>query len=284
MTDANEFKVQLEDVVKKIKDLPTLPEVAMEMLQNLDDEESSLDMVTEKIALDQSVTAKLLRLANSSYYGNNSKVVTLQQATAMLGVKNVKNLIRTTALSNKFPTEKCPAFDFKAFWRHSVATAICAELISRALHMKHDFAFTAGLLHDIGKLVLVTCYPANYEQVLRYQKEADCLLIEAERHILHIDHVDAGLALATHWNFSEAVCDAIRGHHHPEQENLNVLASVVHVANAIVHALDLAQDENDILPLLSQAAWDTLGLGEADYLSIFRETEMRFDAMDQIVL
>lgn len=284
MTDANAFKVQLEDVVKKIKDLPTLPEVAMEMLQNLDDEESSLDMVTEKIALDQSVTAKLLRLANSSYYGNNSKVVTLQQATAMLGVKNVKNLIRTTALSNKFPTSNCPAFDFKAFWRHSIATAICAELISRALHMKHDFAFTAGLLHDIGKLVLVTCYPANYDQVLRYQRDTDCLPIEAERSILHIDHVDAGLALATHWNFSEAVCDAIRGHHHPEQENLNVLASVVHVANTIVHALDLAQDENEILPLLSQAAWDTLGLGEADYLSIFRETEMRFDAMDQIVL
>jgi len=284
MTDTNEFKLQLEDIVKKIRDLPTLPEVAMEMLQNLDDEESSLDMVTEKIALDQSVTAKLLRLANSSYYGNNSKVVTLQQATAMLGVKNVKNLIRTTALSNKFPAANCPTFDFKAFWRHSVATAICAELISRALHMKHDFAFTAGLLHDIGKLVLVTCYPVNYEQVLRYQKETDCLLIEAEKHVLHVDHVDAGLALATHWNFSEAVCDAIRGHHHPEQENLNVLATVVHVANAIVHSLDLAQDENDILPLLSQAAWDTLGLGEADYLSIFRETEMRFDAMDQIVL
>lgn len=284
MTDTNEFKVQLEDMVKRIKDLPTLPEVAMEMLQNLDDEESSLDMVTEKIALDHSVTAKLLRLANSSYYGNNSKVVTLQQATAMLGVKNVKNLIRMTALSNKFPTASCPAFDFKAFWRHSVATAICAELISRALHMKHDFAFTAGLLHDIGKLVLVTAYPANYDQVLRHQKNADCLLIEAERSILHIDHVDAGVALATHWNFSEAVCDAIRGHHHPEQENLNVLASVVHVANAIVHALDLAHDENDMLPLLSQAAWDTLGLGEADYLSIFRETEMRFDAMDQIVL
>ncbi|MBI1770939.1 MAG: HDOD domain-containing protein [Burkholderiales bacterium] len=284
MTDTNEFKVQLEDIVKKIKDLPTLPEVAMEMLQNLDDEESSLDMVTEKIALDQSVTAKLLRLANSSYYGNNSKVVTLQQATAMLGVKNVKNLIRMTTLSNKFPTANCPAFDFKAFWRHSVATAICAELISRALHMKHDFAFTAGLLHDIGKLVLVTSYPANYDQVLRYQHNADCLLIEAERSILHVDHVDAGLALATHWNFSEAVSDAIRGHHHPELENLNVLASVVHVANAIVHALDLAHDENDMLPLLSQAAWDTLGLGEADYLSIFRETEMRFDAMNQIVL
>ena len=284
MNDTVGYKVQLEDMVKKIRDLPTLPEVAMEMLQNLEDEDSSLDMVTEKIAMDHSVTAKLLKLANSSYYGNNSKVTTLQQATAMLGVKNVKNLIRTTVLSNKFPTAHCPSFNFKAFWRHSVATAVCAELISRALHMKHDFAFTAGLLHDIGRLVLVTCYPENYEQVLRYQAEQDCQLLDAERAILHIDHIEAGLALASHWNFSEAVCDAIRGHLHPEQENLHVLASVIHIANAIVRALDLSQEENDMLPLLSQAAWDTLGLGEADYMSIFHETEMRFDALNQIVL
>ncbi|MBC3908727.1 HDOD domain-containing protein [Undibacterium umbellatum] len=284
MTDNAEFKIHLDDMVKKIKDLPTLPEVAMEMLQNLEDEESSLDMVTEKIAMDHSITAKLLRLANSSYYGNNSKVVTLQQATAMLGIKNVKNLIRVTTLANKFPTANCPGFNFKAFWRHSIATAVCAEQISRTLHMKHDFAFTAGLLHDLGRLVLVTCYPANYDEVLRYQAYTDADLLVAERSIMHIDHVDAGLALATHWNFSEAVCDAIRGHHHPEQENLHVLASVVHIANAIVHALDLSHDENDRLPLLSQSAWDTLGLGEADYLSIFHETEMRFDALDQIVL
>lgn len=150
--------------------------------------------------------------------------------------------------------------------------------------MKHDFAFTAGLLHDIGKLVLVTIYPENYNQVLLYQANADCQPLEAERTIMHIDHVEAGLALATYWNFAEAVCDAIRGHHNPELEGLHSLASVVHVANGIVHALDLSREENDMLPLLSQAAWDTLGLGEADYYSIFRETEMRFDALDQIVL
>ncbi|MCH8622986.1 HDOD domain-containing protein [Undibacterium sp. TS12] len=284
MNDTTGFKIHLEDVIKKVKDLPTLPEVAIEMLQNLDDENSSLDMVTDKIAMDHSVTAKILRLANSSYFGNNSKVVTLQQATALLGVKNVKNLIRLTSLSNKFPTANCPAFNFKAFWRHSIATAVCAEMISRALHMKHDFAFTAGLLHDIGKLVLVTIYPENYNQVLLYQANADCQPLEAERTIMHIDHVEAGLALATYWNFAEAVCDAIRGHHNPELEGLHSLASVVHVANGIVHALDLSREENDMLPLLSQAAWDTLGLGEADYYSIFRETEMRFDALDQIVL
>ena len=284
MTTMTEMKIPLEEIVKQIRDLPTLPAVAQEMLNDLDNDECSLDTITEKIAMDQSIAAKVLRLANSSHYGNNSKVVTLQQATAMLGVKSIKNVIRMSILSKSFPASRCPEFDFRGFWRHSIATAICGELISRALHMKHDFAFTAGLLHDIGRLVLVNCYPQQYSEVYRYQLRTDCALIEAERAVLHLDHVDAGVALANQWHFSEAVCDAIRGHHNPELEGINPLASVIHVANAIVHALDLGKQENEQLPLLSNVAWDTLALSETEYLAIFRETEMRFEALDQIVL
>ncbi|MBI3284553.1 MAG: HDOD domain-containing protein [Burkholderiales bacterium] len=280
---ASEHLVRLDDVVKHIRDLPTLPAIAQEMLNNLDDEDSSMDSITEKIAMDISLTAKILRLANSTYYGANSRVVTLQQATAMLGMKNVKNLIRMTILTNNFPASGCPAFDFPGFWRHSIATAVCAELISRALHMKHDFAFTAGLLHDIGRLVLVTCFPQEYSEVLAYRKLNDCHLLDAERAVMQVDHVAAGLALATQWHFSDAVCDTIRGHHQPETEGLNSLASVVHVANSIVHALDLSGEEDDLAPLLSQLAWDTLGLSESEYLAIFRETEMRFAALNDIV-
>lgn len=276
-------QVPLENVIKQIKDLPTLPELARHMLCNLDDEESSLDSICEKVAQDQSLAAKTIKLANSSLYGANSKVVTLQQAVAMLGVKNVKNLIRMTSLANSFPVSRCRGFDFKAFWRHSVATAICAELISRTLHMKHDFAFTAGLLHDIGRLVLVTRFPKEYEKVLACQAQRDCHLIDAEHAILGIDHVATGLILAVHWQFSDAIQDAIRGHHEPDDKELNSVAAIVHVADVIVHALDLSQSEKEMLPLLSKIAWDTLALTEEDYLAIFRETELRFEAMDQVL-
>jgi len=90
--------------------------------------------------------------------------------------------------------------------------------------------------------------------------------------------------LAQIWQFSEAVQDAIKGHHHPDVPGINALASVVHVANAIVHALDLAQQENELVPLLSAHAWDTLALNEADYIAIFKETEMRFEALNQIFI
>ena len=275
--------VQLEDVISKIKDLPTLPTVAQEMISNLENENTSLDAICEKVSMDQSLTAKTLRLANSSYYGANSKVVTLQQAIALLGMENVKKLILMTSMANSFPTSRCRNFDPKAFWRHSIATAICAELISRTLKMKHDFAFTAGLLHDIGRLVLVTRFPKEYEQVIAYRDQQDCYLLDAERAVMGIDHMSVGLVLAMQWEFSDAIQDAISGHHEPDSKELNSVAAIVHVANSIVHALDLSETEHDLVPLLSQHAWDALHLSEADYIAIFRETELRFEAINQVV-
>jgi putative nucleotidyltransferase with HDIG domain len=274
--------VQLDDVIRQIKDLPTLPTVAQEMLSNLDDDDTSLDVICEKVSLDQSLAAKMLKLANSSYYGANSKVVTLQQAVALLGIKNVKELILMTSIESSFPTSNCQNFDADAFWRHSIATAICSELISRTLKMKHDFAFTAGLLHDIGRLVLVTRFPKDYQQVLAHCEQNDCSLLDAERAVMGIDHVVVGWLLAKEWNFSDAIQDAIRGHHQPDEKNLNSIASVIHVANSIVHALDLNKTEHDLVPKISKNAWDSLALSEADYFSIFRETELRFDALSQI--
>ncbi len=276
-------QISLEEVINRLNDLPSLSEVAREILNDLNNDDISMDVMVEKVALDQSLAAKVLKLANTSYYGANSKVVTIQQAVSLLGTEHLKNLIRTTIFTHHLPTAHCRGFDNKAYWRHNIATAICAELISRTLHMKQDFAFTAGLLHDIGRLVLVVKFPKKYEQVIQCVKEKDCELIDAERAVLGVDHVGVGLILALQWNFSEAIQDAISGHHSPADKELNSLASIVHVANAIVHALDLSESENELVPTISPFAWDLLGLNEDAYLAIFHETELRFQAMNQIL-
>jgi putative nucleotidyltransferase with HDIG domain len=276
-------QILMEDLIKKIKDLPILPDVSQAMLKNLDNEDISLDTICEKIGLDQALAAKVLKLANASFFGSNSKVVTIQQAVSMLGIKNLKNLIRTSIYSRSFSSRACRNFDSKAYWQHNIATAICSELISRTLHMKHDFAFTAGLLHDIGRLALVNCFPTEYEQVIRCAKEKDCSLLDAERRVLGIDHVNAGLILAVHWNFADAIQDAIRGHHNPDDSELNSVAAIVHVANSIVHALDLNGSQEESVPDISQFAWDSLSLSEDAYLAIFHETELRFESMQQLL-
>jgi putative nucleotidyltransferase with HDIG domain len=283
LLDSNDSQISLEEVINKINDLPTLPEVARAMLSDLDNENISLDAIADKVSLDQSLAAKVLKLANASYYGSNSKVITIQQAVSLLGVKSLKNLIRVTIFTNHLPVARCRGFDAKAFWRHNIATAICAELISRTLHMKHDFAFTAGLLHDIGRLVLVSRFPKKYEEVIAHAEAHDCEYLEAERVVLGVDHVSVGLILSLQWNFSEAIQDAIRGHHSPAEGEINPIAAIVHIANVIVHGLDLSENKHEMTPPVSQAAWDSLGLTETAYMAIFHETELRFAAMNQII-
>jgi len=281
--DHNDLEISLEEVINKINDLPSFPQVVQEILNDLDNEEISLDTIVEKVSLDQSLAAKVLQVANTSYYGTNSKVISIQQAISMLGITNLKNLIRTSIFKTHLPTAYCRGFDNLGFWRHNIATAICAELIARSLHLKHDFAFTAGLLHDIGRLVLVSRFPKKYEEVIRLAIEKDCSLLDAERNLLGVDHVAVGLILALQWNFSDAIQDAIRGHHEPDDKELNSIASIVHVANAIVHTLDLSDNQQEMAVPISQHAWDALGLSEEAYLAIFQETELRFEAMNQII-
>ncbi|HEY8027774.1 MAG TPA: HDOD domain-containing protein [Burkholderiaceae bacterium] len=276
-------RIQFDEIVKQVQDLPSLPAVVMELLDSIDQEDVDINTLAKKVSHDQALTAKTLRFANSSFYGTPSKVATIQQAITLLGVTNVRNLILAAALSGSFPENQCAGFSFKAFWRHAIGTALCAKLMARHLHVNPDYAFTAGLLHDIGRLVLVTRFPTHYAKVLAYRKEHDCRLLEAERAMLGIDHLIAGHALAVHWHFSEAMQHTIVGHHEPEKLENSVLVSLVHVANSIVHALDLAQDEDDLVPPISLTAWNNIGLEEDVYQHILRETVLQFEQLDQVL-
>jgi putative nucleotidyltransferase with HDIG domain len=269
--------LRLADVVEKIERLPVLPGVVTDLLQSIDREDLDLGTLAKKIGHDQALTAKTLRIANSTFYGGSGKITTMPQAISVLGMKKVRNLITAAALSACFADNRCTGFDFDAFWRHALATAVCARVLARHLHLNQDFAFTAGLLHDIGRLVLVTCFPQHYEQVLAYRAAHDCYLLDAERSVLGIDHVAAGHALGEQWHFTPVIQHAINGHHVPDAMGGGSIASLINVADAIVHALDLAGADDDMVPPVSLAAWHGIGLDADCYMLIFRETELEFE-------
>jgi putative nucleotidyltransferase with HDIG domain len=273
-----------DDVVRNLDDLPSLPAVVMELLNSIDQDDVDISVLAKKVSYDQALTAKTLRLANSSLYGLQVKVTTIQQAITYLGFQTTRNLITAAAVTGCFTEGHCPGFDHKAFWRHSIATAACAKVLARQMRFNQDYAFTAGLLHDIGRLVLVSCFPNQYSETIAYRADHDCYLLEAERAVLGVDHVDAGLALAEHWNFSDTMRLAIGGHHDPEAPGAGFLAAIIHVADAIVHALDLAQVQDDLVPPVSTVAWTALGLDEEIYLQLFRETELQYDEISMVLL
>lgn len=276
--------LEFDQVVEHIHDLPSLPAVVMELLNSIDRDDIDISVLAKKVSHDQALTAKTLKLANSPIYATQVKVTTIQQAITLLGFKSVRSLITAAAVAGCFPNSRCAGFDFKAFWRHSIATAVCATVLARHLHINQDYSFTAGLLHDIGRLVLVTSFSHQYEQVIEYRAAHDCYMLDAEHQILGIDHVIAGHALAEHWRFSDTMQKAIAGHHEPEVPGAGFLAAIVHVADFIVHGLDLAGAEDDLVPPLSLVALNALGMDEQAFLHVFRETELHFEEISVALL
>ena len=276
--------ISTDDIVARLQDLPSLPAVVMELLTSIDQEDVDISVLAKKVSHDQALTAKTLRLANSSAFSLQVKVTTIQQAITFLGFQTTRNLITAAAVTGCFAQGQCAGFNDKAFWRHSIATAACARVLARRMRFNQDYAFTAGLLHDIGRLVLVTTYPERYSEALAYRSAHDCEIIDAERAVLGIDHVAAGAALADHWNFSDTMRLAIAWHHDPEQAGAGFLATIIHVANAIVHALDIAREDDDLVPQVSPVAWTALGLNEEAYLHVFRETELQFEEIATVLM
>jgi putative nucleotidyltransferase with HDIG domain len=277
-------KLTSAQLVQGVQDLPSLPAVVMELLSSIEQENIDISVLAKKVSYDQALTAKTLRLANSSSFSLQVKVATIQQAITFLGFQTTRNLITTAAVTGCFPSGLCPGFHDKAFWRHSIATAVCARSLARRLRFNQDVAFTAGLLHDIGRLVLVTGHPQAYAEVLAWRAREDAEWQDAERAVLGVDHVEAGVALAEHWNFSDTMRQAIAWHHAPETPGAGFLAAIVHVANAVVHALDLAGEDEELVPTLSSIAWDAMGLNEEAYLDLFRETEQQLEEMSAILM
>ncbi|HEY1044595.1 MAG TPA: HDOD domain-containing protein [Telluria sp.] len=276
--------VSPEQLATGLGDLPSLPAVVMELLNSIDQEDVDIAVLARKVSHDQALTAKTLRLANSSAFGLQLKLTTIQQAITYLGFQTTRKLITTAALTGCFAENRCPGFDHKAFWRHSIATASCARVLARHLRVNQDYAFTAGLLHDVGRLVLVSAFPDKYARVLEHRKREDCTLVQAERAVIGADHTTAGAALARHWNFSETMTLPIALHHEPETRGAGSLATIVHVADAMVHALDVSGDKDEIAPAVSRYAWAALALNEETCLHVFRETELQFAGISELLL
>lgn len=276
--------IAIEEVVKQIRDLPSLSAVVVELLSTIEQDDVDVHVLGSKIALDQSLTAKTLRLANSSFYGLQSKVTSIPQAISVLGFHSIRTLVMACSVIGSFPDTSRGSFNFKAFWRHSVATGVCAQLLARRCKVNPDFAFTAGLLHDIGALVLATRFPAQYEDMLAYRGQHDCSIVEAEQAVFGIDHALVGSTLAGYWKFPLPMQRAVANHHAADETGAAPLDLVVHAANILAHALDLSGVEDDLVPPLSAYLWEVLALSEADSMSLFKEAETTFHEMCQVLI
>ena len=276
--------ISIAQVIEKVSELPSLPGIVMDVLNNIDDDDLDIQVLAEKVSSDAALTAKTLHYANSAYFSTMVKVTTVQQALALMGLSATKQIILAAGLAGCFPENNCPGFKHEDFWRHSNAVASAAKLIAKQLQMKTDVAYTAGLLHDIGALVLVTQFPEEYAAAIAHRHANGLSQLDAEHAILGIDHVTVGAELASLWAFSDVMKNAIAGHHEPEQKGLGFLATVVHVADAIAHALGVTSTPDKQVIEVSAQAWESLHMSEENVELLMQETAAELRRLDEIAV
>ena len=259
--------------------LPPLPSVVLDLIASLGQVELGAEQVAAKISRDQALVAKTLRLANSSFYGRGRQVGSVAEAITVLGLRTVRAVVTAAGLAGSF--SRHPGFDHGAFWRHSFGSALCAQALADALGRDDgDLAFTVGLLHDIGRLALASLFAPAYAEVDNWRRDRDCLGSDAERAVLGIDHAEVGALIAQQWNFAPGIVDAIRQHHAPAPMPAQVtLAGIAHVADVIAHALGMAGDADEAVPMLGLPVWAACRLDEAACLRLFARTEAQFEAV-----
>jgi putative nucleotidyltransferase with HDIG domain len=228
--DANEL-------LNKVEDLPPLPAVAAKVMGMAEDDRTSAMDLAQVLATDQALTAKLIRISNSAYYGFARRISTVREAVVMLGFKQVRQVSVGASMMNAFKRNGFDdGFDLDLFWGHSVAVAVASEAIAKKnLGAKPEDAFTAGILHDIGRLVLRQVMPQEFAHAVALAKAGECPLHEAELFATGFAHDEIGQALGERWKFPGHLVDAVRCHH---DDSLSAaadgLAGVVAEANRLM--------------------------------------------------
>ena len=276
----------LEQIIGGLRALPSLPTVVMELLQTMGDEEVSVERLARGIGNDQALAARTLRVANSPFYGMQGHIDTIAEAITVLGFVNVRSLVTAAGIASAWPASDAAGFKPAFFWRHSLSAACCAATLAPLAKLRPDRLFLAGLLHDIGRLVLVATHPAVFAEILRRRKEEDCLPIDAERAVLGFSHARIGGALCRHWRIPESIAGAVDRHHRVNPGAPGVpadMADVVHIADVLAHALDPTGDPDAMVPPPDAAAWQRLGLDEMKLRTVLEKAEHQFNGFANIL-
>jgi len=213
----------VETLMSAVRELPTLPSIAARVSAVARDPDSTPRDMAAVICQDQSLTANLLRVVNSAYFGFLRRISNVAEAINLLGYNEVVNMTFAVAVVREFEYASANGFDRSAFWTHSIAVATTSQVVAdRARYPQSEAAFTAGLLHDIGKLILDQFFPEPFGEVMRRIRHDGMTSREAEESVLGVTHAEIGEWIARNWLLPELAIATIRHHHHSRAERLGL--------------------------------------------------------------
>jgi putative nucleotidyltransferase with HDIG domain len=224
----------------RIDDLPTLPAVALEVGQLLQDYDTPVETVCETIEKDQAMVPRILKLVNSAFFGLRSNVSNISHAVVLLGFNTIRNAVVSVAVIRAMPGKReLQGFDVTQFWSHAVSVAVTSKHLAEKSHLHYaGDAFTAGLLHDVGKLVMFLYFRDLFSRTWSMAQRLDCPFYQAEQRKASVTHADIGAYLARRWQLPARLVDAIGCHHAIGEDaaDLNLLL-IVHAADIIANSV-----------------------------------------------
>ena len=243
-------KTAMMKKLDQIDDLPTLPVIALELNRILQNYDAPINQVTALVEKDQAMVPRILKLVNSAFFGFRSRISNIGHAVSLLGFNMIRSAVVSVAVIDAFADRELSGLDMSVFWTHSIKVAVLSRHLAASRQMENpEDAFTAGLIHDIGKIVLRQYFPDQFKAVWEKMKQDKMDFTVAERQVCPLTHARIGAHLTKKWQLPQSLVDAVRYHHTTSRVASNPdLVLAVHTADRISHGMVAESDGPLTLP------------------------------------
>lgn len=278
-------EIVLENILRNVDQLPSLPIVIGKVLELMRNPRTSMTEIGEVVSEDLALSSKILKIVNSAYYGFSQKISTISRALVILGFNTLKSAILGVSVINTFKNiggnkNNEVFYRREDFWAHSICVGATARVLAkRTKFMEIEEAFIAGILHDIGKLVLDQFSHDNFIKVMHVVADKDITMWEAEKEVLNITHTDIGYYLVEKWQFPTSLVNSVYYHHNPSKAPMasKTLVSIIHIADIITRSIRIGNGGDNSMPPLNNFAWNFLKLNVYDIEAIMEESYQEFE-------
>ncbi len=252
--------IDLEQIERELNKIPSLPVVVTDVISDLDCKTVDFFILEQKIAQDPVMTARILAVANSSFYGLSGQVHGIKEACLVLGVNTIRSIVIAIGIIQHLDRDEGGRLNHKAFWGHSIAAGVAARLLAKQVGLDQEVAFTVGILHDIGELVLDSRFSEEYAEVIRYCDENDYLKCEAEERVLGFDHCLVGARIAERWRLPQIIVDSIANHHVCNLKSPSSMVDLIQIVDVVCKGMETGAGGDDVIPGLNHDAMERLGI------------------------
>ncbi|MFW6415655.1 MAG: HDOD domain-containing protein, partial [Thermodesulfobacteriota bacterium] len=265
------------------EELASLPEVFAKIINTLNDPDTTADSLAEIISYDVNLSAKLIKLVNSPLYGLLQKVDSISRAISLLGLHTVKNLAVNASVMQMFKDLPPDLLDMHAFWEHSIACGVVAQLFWGSSGRKgEEIFFLSGTLHDLGRLIILKEHPEHMRAVLLHPERGKKPLYQLEKKVWGFTHFELGAKLIKSWNFPLIFSDLVKFHHFPKKARYETEAINIHFADIIVHAMELGDSGEKNVPPLQADFEKNLGITLKDLRELLEQIRYLVQHMQKI--